>query len=377
MVETISPVVHGGRARWLGTLALHTIGATGTAALFGATLAGIGRALGAPWQRPGLLALATISAVYAIGVLTRFRVPVPQLRRQVPDWWRTYFGRSFAALLYGAGLGIGFLTYVSYGTLVVVAFAAVASGRPEVGALVMVPFGLARGLSAIVSWRSTDQDRSRALVDRLVVADDTPRRMLNGLALVAIAIAAAAAVASVRVGAGSWGSFAAAALAAVFVWAAASKVVGARRWRRALTAYGMPPALERTAAWAVPAAESIVPVLIVAGLLRAAAVWSCVLLVVFSAALVRARGRVGDRVPCGCLGRSGDMDVHAALARNVALLLVAAFAFGRTSDSPVIAWPGVPGAADVVPLLLTVGALIASALVVWRATVWLARGSGA
>ena len=182
-------------------------------------------------------------------------------------------------------------------------------------------------------------------------------------------------MAAVRVGAGSWGSFAAAALAAVFVWAAASKVVGARRWRRALTAYGLPPALERTAAWAVPVAESIVPVLIVAGLPRAAAVWSGVLLVLFSGALVRARRRVGDRVPCGCLGGRGDIDVNAALARNVALLLVAVFVFGRASDSPLIAWPGSPGAADVLPLLLTLGALIASALVAWRASVWLARGS--
>ncbi len=373
MVETISPVVHGGRARWLRTLALHTIGSTVTAASFGATLAWIGRALGAPWQRPGLLALAAISAVYAIGVLTRFRVPVPQLRRQVPDWWRTYFGRSFAALLYGAGLGVGFLTYVSYGTLVVVAFAAVASGRPAVGALVMAPFGLARGLSAVVSWRSIDQERSRALVDRLVAAGDAPRRIVNGVALVAIAIAAA--VAGVRVGAGSWGSFAGAALAAVFVWAAASKAMGARRWRRALTAYGLPPALERTAAWAVPVAESIVPVLIVAGLPRAAAVWSGVLLVLFSGALVRASRRVGVRVPCGCLGGRGDIDVNVALARNGALLLLAVFVFGRASDSPSIAWPGSPSAADVLPLLLALGALIASALVVWRASVWLARGN--
>ena len=291
----------------------------------------------------------------------------------MPDWWRTYFGRSFAALLYGAGLGIGFLTYVSYGTLVVVAFAALASGRPAVGALVMAPFGLARGLSAIVSWRSTDQERSRALVDRLVAAGDAPRRIANGLALVAIAIAAA--VAAVRVGAGSWGSVAAAALAAVFVWAAASKVVGARRWRRALTAYGLPAALERTAVWAVPVAESIVPVLIVAGLPRAAAVWSGVLLVLFSGASVRASRRAGGRVPCGCLGGSGDIDVNAALARNLALLLVAVFVAGRASDSPSIAWPGSPAAADVVPLLLTIGALIASVLVVWRASVWLARGS--
>ncbi len=374
MVETISPVVHGGRARWLRTLALHTIGSTVTAASFGATLAWIGRALGAPWQRPGLLALATISAVYAIGVLTPFRVSVPQLRRQVPDWWRTFFGRSFAALLYGAGLGIGFLTYVSYGTLVVVAFAAMASGRPAVGALFMAPFGLARGLSAAVSWGSIDQERSRALVDRLVAAADAPRRIVNGVALVAIAIAAA--VAGVRVGSGSWGTFAGAALAAVFVWAAASKAMGARRWRRALTVYGLPPALERTAAWAVPMGESIVPVLIVAGLPRAAAVWSGVLLVLFSGALVRAGRRVGVRVPCGCLGGRGDIDVNVALARNGVLLLLAVFVFGRASDSPSIAWPGSPAVADVLPLLLALGALITSALVVWRASVWLAGGNG-
>jgi hypothetical protein len=377
MVQTISPVVHGGRARWLGTVALHTMGATGVAALFGATLGWIGQALGAPWQRPGLLALAAISAVYAFGVLTRFRVPVPQLRRQVPDWWRTYFGRSFAALLYGAGLGIGFLTYVSYGTLTVVAFAAVASGRPGVGALVMAPFGLARGASAVVSWGSIDQERSRALVDRLVAAGDTPRRIVNGVALVSVAIAAGVASARVGVGVGSGGSFAAAALAAVFGWASASKVVGPRRWHLALTAYGLPLRLGRTAAWAVPAAESFVPLLIVAGLPRAAAVWSGALLVLFSGALLRAGRRVGGRVPCGCLGGSGDIRVHTAMVRIGALILVAVFVFRRASDSPLIAWPGAPGAGDVVPFLLTLATLTASALVVWRASIWLARGSGA
>ena len=197
---------------------------------------------------------------------------------------------------------------------------------------------------------------------------------MNGGALVAIAIAAA--VAGIRVGAGSWGSFAGAALAAVFAWAAVSKAMRARRWRRALTAYGLPPALERTATWAVPVAESIVPVLIVAGLPRAAAVWSGVLLVLFSGALVRAGRRVGVRVPCGCLGGRGDLDVNVALARNGALLLLAVFVFGHASDSPSIAWPGSPSAADVLPLLLALGALIASALVVWRASVWLAGGNG-
>ncbi len=201
MVETISPVVHGGRGRWLGTLALHALGATGTAALFGAVLGWIGGSLGAPWGRTGLLALGAVAVVYALGTLTRLRVPVPQLRRQVPDWWRTYFGRPFAAVLYGAGLGIGFLTYLSAGTLVVVAFAAIASGSPAVGALIVAPFGLVRGLSAIVAWRSVTQEQSRALVDRLASMPDVARRVTNGVVL--LVIAGIAVAASFRAAAGS------------------------------------------------------------------------------------------------------------------------------------------------------------------------------
>ena len=71
MVETISPVVHGGRGRWLGTLALHALGATGTAAMFGAVLGWIGGSLGAPWGRTGLLALGAVGVVYALAALMR------------------------------------------------------------------------------------------------------------------------------------------------------------------------------------------------------------------------------------------------------------------------------------------------------------------
>ena len=55
MVETITPVVYGGRGRWVGALAVHVLGATLTAALFGAALGATGAALGAPYGRAGLL----------------------------------------------------------------------------------------------------------------------------------------------------------------------------------------------------------------------------------------------------------------------------------------------------------------------------------
>ncbi len=375
MVETISPVVHGGRGRWLGTLALHTLSATGTAALFGAALGMIGGALGAPWGRAGLLALGAVAAVYALGALTRLHVPVLQLRRQVPDWWRTYFGRPFAALLYGAGLGIGFLTYLSTGTLVVVAFAAIASGSPAVGALIMAPFGLVRGLSAIVAWRSLTQEQSRALVDRLVSMSDVARRMANGVVL--IVIAGIAAAASIRAGAGSWRAFAAAVLAAVFAWASASKIASPRRWRRwrrRLAELELPPSLERVAVWAVPSGEAIVPVLVVAGLPRVAALWSGALLVAFSVALVASVGRMSGRIACGCFGGRGSVALRSVVARNTLLLAIAASVASLGADAPAVWLPGAPAVGDALPLALTLGALAASVLVAWRASVWLDRG---
>jgi hypothetical protein len=372
MVETISPVVHGGRGRWLGTLALHTLGATGTAALFGAVLGWIGGSLGAPWGRAGLLALAAVAVVYAVGTLTRLHVPVPQLRRQVPDWWRTYFGRPFAAVLYGAGLGVGFLTYLSAGTLVVVAFAAIAMGGPAAGALIVAPFGLMRGLSAIVAWRSVTQEQSRALVDRLASTSDVARRVTNGVVL--LAIAGVAVAASFRAAAGSWWTFAAAVLAAVFTWAAASKIASPRRWRRALSALELPRGLERVGAWAVPSSEALVPILVVAGMPRVAAVWSGALLTVFSVTLVASRGRMGGRVACGCFGGRESVEFRSVLARNALLLTIAAFVAIGGADAAATWLPGAPAVGDALPLALTLGALAAAALVAWRASVWLDRG---
>ena len=63
MVETITPVVYGGRTPWAAALTLHVVGATTTAALFGAALGAIGMVLEAPWGRAGMVALAMLAVV--------------------------------------------------------------------------------------------------------------------------------------------------------------------------------------------------------------------------------------------------------------------------------------------------------------------------
>jgi hypothetical protein len=367
MVETISPVVYGTRARWAGALALHAAGAAATAAAFGALVAAAGALGGAPWGRGGAVIVAGMAVLYLVRELTGVRIPVPQLRRQVPDWWRTYFGRPLAAFLYGAGLGVGFLTFLGHGTLVVVTVGAASTGRPLLGALVMAPFGLARGLAPLVGARSRVPEDGRRLIDRLGSMSGRLRSALNAAALVGVVVAAAAAASRAEDG---WGEAAAATLAVSFAWASASKLAGWARWRRTLSAHALPRGGERLAAWSVPVVESLVPTLVLSGRERAAAAVALVSIVVFSVALLRLAVRDGVRVACGCFGRA-SVDVRIALARNLALAATAIVSWSLAAPDPSVR---LPGAGDVLPALLVAGALGVAAITAWRTAVWLGRG---
>src|SRR5688572_6419167 len=102
MVQTITPVVHGGsRRRLVVSLLLHALGATTSAAAFGALLGGGGALLGAPWGRGGMVIVATLGVAYAAREIYGIPVPLPELRRQVPDWWRGALGPRTSSFLYG------------------------------------------------------------------------------------------------------------------------------------------------------------------------------------------------------------------------------------------------------------------------------------
>jgi hypothetical protein len=368
MVETITPVVYGGRARWVAALTLHAAGAIVTAAVFGLALGLLGRALAAPWGRAGSLALAALAVLYAVAELPRVSMVVPQLRRQVPDWWREEFGWPVAATLYGAGLGIGFFTYLGHGTLVVVAAGAVAIGNPWWGALIVATFGATRGLSAAVSAGVSDAEESRRLVDRLNAGSAGRRASAN--AAVMVGVGGSALALAVRSDDG-WVAFSAAVLACVFGWAAAAKTFGHRRWGRTLAAHELPRTIRRAASWGAPIAEALVPLLALLGAERAAAVWSLVLLVAFSIELVRVRASMGTRVPCGCFGGRSSIASGTLWARNAFLagLAVVVMAFG--TDAPVLDWPGRPGPGEVLPMLLATVGLAVAGLTAWRANAWL------
>jgi len=186
MVETITPVVHGGkRGSYALSIFSHTLGATVAAAAFGAVLGGLGSLLDAPWEQAGLVALVVVAALYFVREAFGFPMPVPDRHKQVPEWWRTFYSPPVASLLYGFGLGIGFFTFLTFGTYVAVTAGALVSGDVWQGILICAPFGLARGLSVLVGAMG----RGASPLDDLA---DTPwPRVANAVALGAIVLAAA------------------------------------------------------------------------------------------------------------------------------------------------------------------------------------------
>ena len=342
MAATITPVVHGGRRTgWAISVALHALGAGLAAAAFGATLGGAGALLGGPWGGAGLAVVGALAVAYAAREALGLPVPIPERRRQVPEWWRGQLGPHAAALVYGLGLGIGFLTYLRHGTLVAVSALAVVSGDPALGALLLAPFGLARAIGLTAAAGARTPQEVRGVVDRLErIATSPLPRAANGLALAGVAALALAAVREVS----ALPSLAAAILAAAFAWAAAAKLLRWRVWREALPAYRLGP-LEALAAAAVPVAEIAVIALVASGAAAAASALALALLAAFSLALVRAR--TGGQAPCACFGRRRARSLRVLLARNAALAAVAIVAVGADGRPPTLPAP------DPLPLALT------------------------
>jgi hypothetical protein len=162
MVTTITPVVHGSRSAYRIALAFHALGAALAAGAFGAFLGATGAVLGAPWGKTGPALVVVIAVLYAARELVSLPIPLPHLRRQVPEWWRTFYGSGTTAFLYGAGLGVGWLTHMSYGTFAAVAAVALTTGDPVLSAFVCAPFGVARAAAVgLANWaRANDDDLS-------------------------------------------------------------------------------------------------------------------------------------------------------------------------------------------------------------------------
>lgn len=359
MVQTITPVVHGGsRRRWAGPVALHVLGAGLSAAILGAALGAIGSIGGAPWGRAGMLFVAVIGLAYAARELLRLPIPVPEMRRQVPEWWRGVLGPRTVAFLYGIALGPGFPTHLRHGTFVAVAAAAVALGEPWLGVAMLAPFGIARALGVALASAGRTEAALMAAGDRLERLGAGPLpRVANGLALLVMSLVASFS-SSTAGSAASW--LWPALLAGTFAWAAAAKLIRRERWAEALRAQRLPRPIEALAERLIPLSEATVVVLLLLGRVRAGAALALLLLTAFALALLRARRFEDGALPCGCFGGRSRRSLSWLLGRNAGLGILAVLTLW--AGAPVTP-PPMPRAGELIPASLAVlGAALATRL---------------
>jgi cytochrome c biogenesis protein CcdA len=194
MVETVTPAVCGSRKRQLLALGLFALGAVASAAALGAVLGLVGAAIGTGAALVAAVVLAVLGALREAGVV-RFRIP--QSRRQVPERWRSELPLPVWSTGYGAGLGLGFLTYQPVATFWVACAAALALGRPVAGAVAFGLYGVGRAAVLLLPVRRGADPA--AIVEGLAGRRRTLLRV-NAVALGACAcLLAAAPVSAARV----------------------------------------------------------------------------------------------------------------------------------------------------------------------------------
>ncbi len=200
MVETFTPAVCGSRSRQRLAIALFAVAALVASAGLGATLGFVGSLVG---TRPALIAAAALAFFGALREAGVLRLPLPQSRRQVPERWQYELPLPLWSPAYGAGLGLGFLTFQPVATFWVACAAALALGNPAVAAGCFALYGAGRAFMAV--WPRHREPSGPAAVERLVGrASFVPRAnaIVLGLAVVLLAVAPAAGAAVTSLGRG-------------------------------------------------------------------------------------------------------------------------------------------------------------------------------
>lgn len=141
-------------------------------------------------------------------------------------------------------------------------------------------------------------------------------------------------------------------LAALLAWAATAKVVRWSAWRAALRDYQVPGALEAPAAIGIPLAELTVVGLLLSPSPRAGAALTVALLAGFSLAILRGRTLHGEKLPCGCFGRSRHRDYRTMLLRNALLGVLAGLVLLSGREGSVLTGLSLPTAGELVPAIL-------------------------
>jgi hypothetical protein len=162
----------------------HVLGGS----LVGATLGWSGAMLSPQGRTLGVMVLSICCLAWGLHQLGVFRLPMPQLSRQVARSWLLKLPWNLVALGYGVQLGCGLATRITVATTYAVVGCTIVAGSAAEGAALMGLYGAARGFfPVLVGAKLTSPQRALGFAVGFDVYERSVGK-LNGLILVTSAV---------------------------------------------------------------------------------------------------------------------------------------------------------------------------------------------
>jgi hypothetical protein len=185
LLGALTPLVKAAPKYWMRAVIAYTLAGCLTAGATG-FLFGL---LGQSWKgnaissRACYLLMAAASLILACREWGWVRFPLPELKRQTEKTWVHEFGFIGSAAMWGAHIGLGFATRITYGGYWVLVVAAVASGKPSYGATLLLVYWFGRTFSVWIAPAISRYGIESHALPKAILSAGTVSRRLVGLTL--------------------------------------------------------------------------------------------------------------------------------------------------------------------------------------------------
>jgi hypothetical protein len=191
MVGFLPPLVQEAPLSGWAAIGLYALSSAAAGTVIG-WLLGLAGDLALPLGPEGrTAAFGLLTAACGMIEIMGVRARLPERRAQVPSTWLYRFGQSRAAMMYGASMGSGLVTYITYAGFYPLLLWGMLRG-PQMGAVLLGFYGSVQSLP-VVAAAFAQSRRAAAPVHGQVLSQRAFHRAI-GLVAVWLAVAAATSV---------------------------------------------------------------------------------------------------------------------------------------------------------------------------------------
>ena len=141
------------RLKYITKLALFVVSATVSGSVVGGISGIVGSWITPPFfslQHSIIVFVVATSLIYGAAELLGIKLWVPTRHWEVPKQW-SFYGSLFYAAIFGATLGIGFFTFITFVGYYLLLLSCILAADPVYGSIVMAIYGLSRAIPVSIA----------------------------------------------------------------------------------------------------------------------------------------------------------------------------------------------------------------------------------